>query len=72
MPNLESLEEDREEKARLRRWIEEIFLEPAETLDPKNLALTLTIFAFNASLGMLGSTLIYSNGQDVLCSKSYI
>jgi hypothetical protein len=72
MPNPESLEEDTEEKARLRRWIEETFLGPAETLDPKNFVLILTIFAFNASLGMLGSTLIYANGQDVLCSKSYV
>lgn len=66
----ESIEEDSQEKVRLRQWIEETFLGPSENMDPKNLVLTLTIFAFNASLGMFGSTLVYSSGQDVLCTFS--
>lgn len=64
----QALEEDAEEKARLRRWIEEAFLGPSENLDPKNLVLILTLFSANASAALAGSTLIYEKGQDILCS----
>lgn len=40
-----------------------------ETTDPKNLVLTLTIFAATASLAMFGSVLPFAAGYDSACSK---
>jgi hypothetical protein len=65
----EGLEADSEEKERLRKWVEDVLLGPAETLDPKNLVFVLCIFVANAGLAMFGSTLIFSKGQDVMCSE---
>ncbi|KAG8823435.1 hypothetical protein FRC17_009333 [Serendipita sp. 399] len=68
----EALEEHAEEKARVRRWVEETLLGPAENSDPKNLVLILSIFALSASLSMFGSTLMFKKGQNVACSKSAV
>jgi hypothetical protein len=65
----EELEADSQEKERLRKWIEDVLLGPAESLDPKNLVFVLSIFVANAGLAMFGSTLIFSQGQDVMCSE---
>jgi hypothetical protein len=65
----EELEANTEEKERLKKWIEDVLLGPAESLDPKNLIFILCIFVANAGLAMFGSTLIFSKGQDVMCSE---
>lgn len=64
----ESLEADLDEKERLRKWVEDILLGPAESLDPKNLVFILCIFVANASLAMFGATLIFSKGQELMCT----
>jgi len=68
--SLEALEAGDHEKERLRKWIEDVLLGPAESLDPKNLVFVLCIFVANASLAMFGSTLIFFEGQDTMCSMS--
>jgi hypothetical protein len=67
--SLEQLEEDADEKARLKRWIEETFCGPSDNMDPKNIVLILSFFAANASLAMFGSTLQFMKGQDAVCSE---
>jgi hypothetical protein len=66
----EELEADSDEKERLRKWVEDVLLGPAESLDPKNLVFVLCLFVANAGFAMFGSTLIFSKGQDVMCSES--
>ncbi|KAG8821531.1 hypothetical protein FRC19_007666 [Serendipita sp. 401] len=66
--NQDALEENAEEKARVRRWVEETLLGPAENSDPKNLVLVLSLFALSSSLSMFGSTLIFQKGQNVACT----
>lgn len=68
----EALEADSQEKERLRRWVEDVLLGPAESLDPKNLIFILCIFVANASLAMFGATLIFSKGQDLMCSQFFL
>ncbi|PVF96454.1 hypothetical protein CPB86DRAFT_786951 [Serendipita vermifera] len=64
----EQLEEDADEKARLKRWIEETFCGQSDNMDPKNIVLILTFFAANASLSLFGSTLMFMKGQDAVCT----